>query len=431
MIFDENTPSSTTNITNLYGYKVSYNNGNYELGDDFEKYCKFILTELYANFGLPNTIENKSSLDEKPLSSNIANYDRIRVQANTSGSVDFKPWKWTFASSYSSAQSQTDTTQTISYYTSEKQKKYFEEFSSLYLSPLQIVCMQIVMGEKQPHIFEVETSDIGATFVYYDTSRTQLVEKNDSTYLNAIKTEFKQKGKYVGFTEDNILVLKNYLLENVIGEDIIKHYNEIYFSNKTLTYSEVLDNILSISSGVAQTFYSPYPTDFIKDVTDSSLYPVQSGDLLGHIEEYEYHSVTFMPEQPMELAVLTLIFESKKDIDLTVEINYYTSATKELNNVFTKDISIKSNISASNNQLEVMLDNFQQLPVFNNEQTGVAIDTQIKTENNLSKYFSYDGKRSGLGKNIESDFCEISFIINSETSGYNSFKFGIESIWVG
>jgi hypothetical protein len=124
-------------------------------------------------------------MNETPLASNPKNYDRIRIQVGDDDTISNSAWKWTFARSLNGAESQTALTDTESYYSSsERQNLYYNEFIKTYSTALEIVCIQISIGET-PYSYTIQTNETaGTTNVFAGTVN---VNEENSTLLTDAK----------------------------------------------------------------------------------------------------------------------------------------------------------------------------------------------------------------------------------------------------
>lgn len=410
----------------MSGYKVCYKSENYQLDNTFELYATYILQELYANFGIVSDTQ-KSIMAEKPLVGNVQNYDRIRVQVGSDNSITNSAWKWTFARSLEGAESLTSTDETENYYSSaERREIYLNEFLGTFTTALEIVCIQIAMGET-PYTYTVQANEsTKATTVYAGTIN---VNDSEKTLLNQTKELFSQKGDYVGLTTENILALKTYILENIIGTSITNTNDKIYYQNGSKTYSEVLTNILAESPDTLQkSILSPYPTAIIKDITDSSFY-VDNDSNLSHVMNVEYQSFVLMPSEEVNLGSLMLAFESDYQMTITVKTDFIQNGTRT--NLETQDITITSNKSSQNESVATYMpsgafDAFENIGNLKSQNAKI-----INNQNGNNIYYTLNSNNIGIldASQISNSYVEIVFEIDkTQNRDYYPFRVGVQGI---
>lgn len=435
LFFDEN--STTTGISSINGYKLCYNNNSYEIDNTYEIYATTILTELYACFGIPSDAAHSSQIDTKPLTTEISNYDKIRVQTTTDGTTTNIPWLWTFATSTAGAESLEDNSTAVDYYgTSNIQSIYFNTFVNSYKVALEIACLQIVMGET-PTIFTIDVNNTtGTTKVYYDTQKTMELTSPTQTVLATIKQEFSTKGKYVGMTAENIATLKNYILQNVMGSGVVGSiYDGVKILGRTATYNEIITKILAVEAPLEKSIFEPYPANYVKDITNTSLYIKSSGtDYLENITSYEYASIVIMPNASCKVAMLSLAVESEYAMDMTIKLNVYNTSSGLTETVSSQEISVKAGAWSASDLVYVQIANILPIDDFeNNGNLQASSETVINNSNGNNKYFKINENNVGIldGGEVSQSYAEIVFEIQKTMDkSYYPFKIGLNSLVV-
>ena len=420
--YDENGDNGGPDF--MSGYKVCYKSQNYELDNTFEIYAKYILKELYVNFGIVSDTQ-KSIMNDTPLASNPKNYDRIRIQVGDDDEIINSGWKWTFSRNLIGAESQTALTDTETYYSStERQTLYYNEFIKTYSTALEIVCIQISIGET-PYSYTIQTNETtGTTNVFAGTIN---VNDENSTLLRDAKELFAQKAKYVGLTTNNIETLKNYLLENVIGTSITNTYNKIYYQNGTKTYDEVLTAILSQSPAeLTKSILSPYPTALVKDINDSSFY-VGKNNTLSHILSAEYQSFVLMPNEELNVGAFFLSFESDYEISITVKTDFIQNGTRT--NLETQTLNLTPKNSFKNDTFATFMPE-GEFDKFNNDGSLQAqTEKIINNQNGNNIYYILNENNIGIldSTKINNSYVEIVFEIDkTQNRDYYPFKVGVQ-----
>ena len=416
--------SNDSGVEGIAGYKVCYKNETYTLDNTFELYSQFVLQELYVNFGVVSD-QNKSLLSEHPLSTNPKNYDRIRVQVLEDDSISNTAWKWTFARSLSGAESLTEPTETVEYYSSQvRQEIYLNEFLNTYTTALEIVCIQIAMGET-PYTYTIQTSETTQnTSVFAGTVE---VNDQDKTLLQEVKTRFSQTADYAGLTAENIETLKSYILTNIIGDTITNTYNKIYFQTGVKTYQNILDSILALSpSTLSKSILTPYPTAYVKDITDSS-FNLGKDDDFSHIQSLEYQSFVIMPSEESSFGLLMFKIESEYDISITIHTYFVENNTRTTLETQTVSITGSSHIPGETFATNMPLGTIDE---FENAGTLKADSEKIINNQNGNNiyYTQTDSNIAVLDENkISNNYVEIAFEINKTTDReYWPFKVAIQ-----
>ena len=363
-ISGDNTGSLLYPYGTIAGYKVCYKPAQYNFERLFESFSDNIIDDLFNYF----TFDNIRDIDENNISDSEYNtiwenqalkVDRIRYQPQLileDGvyyyTYDNVSWNWTFGKNI-------DLLETYLLTDGEKEKtnenlknliktyKLFEEVNlnqikSIYSTVLEYNIYELVLG-RTPTVPVVEISDTattvldsvkitlnGETITGDDTERDSIIEE--------IRQEFSQYGTYVGFTERDRENLTNYILETVIGDQIVN--NSKY--NKNNEYQTKVAEIVYNSNPTASSsddsirdFFDPYPASKIKDFNGTAFYINGGVDENGnsannafdHIQSAEYQSFVIMPEQEdLTLCALWLAFESEQPIDAVIRVRYYDGA---------------------------------------------------------------------------------------------------------
>lgn len=410
----------------LYGFKVCYTDNNYVLDNTFNVFATHILSELYANFGVVNGTVYQSGVTPSPVSTRSENYDRIRVQQTASG-VASESWNWSFSQTLSGAESQTDANQVVNYYTdSTRQTTYFNHFVNLYAPALEAVAIQIAMGQT-PQTFIVEING-ETTNVFANSQKTTLVNE---AFVEILKTQFASTGKYVGFTPENTQTFKNYLLTEVIGTHIIgTQFDKIYLADKTVTYSQIIDQILALPASTDKDFYSPYPASNVLDVTNTDFYPNSTTDSLSHITARQYQSITFMPKKNTEILSIIMSFEAEYDLTLAVSATLTTAQTQTV--LFSGSVTIPAGKFRAENMWLIPLNQVASLSTFENNFMPANTPLAISNANQTAKYYDYTASGAVLNATLQTqNYLTISFVPQSSASEYKPFKWAINSMMIG
>ena len=416
LLFDPN--DSTPGVKSLDGFKVCYSDNNYQVDDTFERYSAQILTSLANVFGVPN---GNPGIESAPLASNAKNYDRIRVQYNGGPAIS-TAWNWTFAQSFAGAESQTQQSEVLAYYTNEKMAFYVNEFVGIYKIPLSAIAMQIASGQT-PQTFVVDVNQTtGQTKVFTNQAKTQEVNED---YLQTEKTKFAQHAQYVGFTAENLTAFKNYILTNVVGAGIIgTQYDSVITTAGTKTYSALLDEILALSTGFEKEFLNPFPASSVKDVLDTSLYPL-SGQVntLANITPYEYQSITLMPNKTLEILSLSLTISAESQMNIDIAVYYNDNQTQST--LYEGTVNVRANQEYMH---LVPFENIVEMAMFNNTETKITTPSQITNTNGLSRHFAF---KNGAVLDTNQSYLTITFKPQGADSAYMPFKVAISSLFIG
>lgn len=427
-IYSYESPSAGS--PSLYGFKVCYTDNNYQLDNTFATFSRHILCELFANFAIPGATVYQSKIQNSPLSNNSKNYDRVRVQETTTGDVVTESWKWTFAQSFAGAESQTDSTKTIAYFgDTERQNAYLTELLNLYAIPLEVAAIQIAMGQS-PQTYYVSVNEIAKTTQVYTNS--QQTTFADEAFLQSVKTQFASQGEYVGFMQDDVQEFKNYLLTEVIGDNIIgTQFDKVFMQNTTTTYSAVIDEILSLSVGTEKDFYSPYPAASVLDVTDTALYPsTQTLNQLGHITAREYQSITLMPKKSTDVLSVTMSFEAEFNLTLNVYATLTTAQGKT--ELFGGSVDIKAGQFKTEDMWIILFNQAANISIFENNFMEANAPIAISNTSGTAKYYDYTPSGAILNSSLQTqNYLTISFVPQTQSQDYMPFKVAINSMIIG
>ena len=233
--------------------------------------------------------------------------------------------------------------------------------------------------------------------------------ENKADVIGAIQEEYSKYGTYVGFSERDRENLKNYILETVIGSQIVN--NPTY--NKNNEYQNVVADIIdnanpSLNQGgegeqeALRDFFDPYPASKIKDFNGTAFYINGGMDENGaladnafdHIQSAEYQSFVIMPEEDdLSLCALWLAFESEQAMDAVIRVRYYDGNGRLFE-------TAKQRISMSGEAFNAETDIIMMDLVYS-EISDTELDTSVdmtldKFDNNLDngvlKADSIDGK---------------------------------------
>lgn len=442
----------------IEGFKVAYRNNNYSLDNTIQDYAKFIVTELYANFGILNDYSHTTKLsdDDKPDSEVASNYDKIRVQTQLTEVNRSVSWNWTFSQSAENVPSLSNVDDTVNYYSSTiRQNAYYDEFVPVYSIALEIVLYDIIL-DVTPHVFSIVVNqNNGITSVYADEQQTQLIEVVNIGYCDALdnaRENFKNNATYVGLTENDISQLKEYILNYVIGTHIVGTiYDNVVVNGKEKTYSQILDNILKIdpfnfndnesneNETNTKSIFNPYPISSIKDFYDNLYINTDSTSCLEHITAREYQSIIIEPaDTTSNLVGLFYALESEYDMVINVSLNYYNFSSDTYTVVDSQLVNIKGGVWSAENILLLNASSSYKISKFNPPSAmQVSDETSISNTNGLANYYDvydngYGGIAIGNGEKIGQSYYEIRFEIRKDGSKiFYPFKFGMLSVFPG
>ena len=328
------------------------------------------------------------------------------------------------------------------------QNAYFEAFVPVYSIAMEIILMQIILDET-PAIFAVEINEeTNQTKVFADQAKTQELtygEAQECEALSLARENFAKKASYVGITQNDKIQLKDYILNSVIGEDIIGGiYDNIIIGGENKTYSLILDEILNInpfqadenvsgdeSQNVKKSIFEPYPLSIVEDLGEK-LYTAPAGDMLSHITAREYQSVLVMPSKTNNgFYGFGLALESEYDITIRVSVNYYNSASKKSTIVGQNVVSVKAGKFDAMNMVIINASTNYKVSSLNLSDLSATQPKEINNISGLSEYYDvYDNGWGGIGKlnsdKIGANYFEILLEVQKKLDrDYYPFKFGI------
>lgn len=396
----------------ISGYKVCYKPAQYNFERLFESYSNNIIDELFNYF----TFSSIRDIDQDNISESDYNIiwenqalkvDRIRYQPqliNENGiyyyTYDNIFWNWSFGKNLSFF----ETYLNVNYKQIEKTDNNlrllinhyntlindnFNMVISIYSTVLEYNIYELVLG-RTPTAPVVEISDTATTVLdsVKVTLNGQTVDGTTNTrdsIITPIQEEFSLYGTYVGFSERDKENLANYILETVIGDQIVN--NPTY--NKNNEYQTKVAEIINSSNPTLnqdveegqeppRDFFDPYPASKIKDFNGTAFYINGGVDENGnsannafdHIQSAEYQSFVIMPEQEdLSLCALWLAFESEQPIDAVIRVRYYNGAGRLFE-------TAKQQISMSGDPFDATTD-IVMMDLVYNEISDTELDTEV------------------------------------------------------
>ena len=432
--------------------KALYKAENYVLDSTISQYASFLIKELYANFGNVSSEAYQSLLaDEyRPNREIASNYDKIRLQSQQTTINTSSPWIWTFSQSTQDAEVITSLEGAVEFYsTAAYQNAYYSAFVPVYSVAMEIVIYKIILNEDLP-VFTISLdSQIGETAVWLDQYKTQKIEvlqNGDCQALSDAKQDFERKAAYVGLTAADVVQLKDYILENVIGSHLVGGvYDVIYLQSGTTNYSQLVDEILSIDpfnaseeEGVGyNSIFFPYPTSMLKDFSLESMYAsAKSEDALSHIPAKEYQSILIRPSDSTKaITGLAFAIESELAMNFVVELYYFNAANSSHTKLDQYRVEHEGGLWKTENVYTLSGNGDHKVDKFSHDDLKAPQERNITNENGIAKYFSVieeQGKISGVfnGSKIGQSYYEI--VISLEKTAqqdYFPFKFGLVAIF--
>lgn len=367
-ISGDNTGSLLYPYGTIAGYKVCYKPAQYNFERLFLSYSNNIVRDLFTYFTFYNyrfyDVDNFPVVTESnylTIWEEALNLDRVRYQPQFVYENDVRyytydnvSWNWSFGDGIEGLINPLTFSETNGkIMTSDRSNlenflMYIDGYISLvniiniYSTVLEYNIYELVLG-RTPTSPVVEISDTATTVLdsVKVTLNGQTVDGTTNTrdsIITPIQEEFSQYGTYVGFTERDRENLTNYILETVIGDQIVN--NSKY--NKNNEYQTKVAEIVYNSNPTASSsddsirdFFDPYPASKIKDFNGTAFYINGGVDENGnsannsfdHIQSAEYQSFVIMPEQEdLTLCALWLAFESEQPIDAVIRVRYYDGA---------------------------------------------------------------------------------------------------------
>ncbi|MDD2227432.1 MAG: hypothetical protein PHH71_02505, partial [Clostridia bacterium] len=262
-------------------FKACYRAESYEQDNTVSAYANLIVEQLYANFGILNDEDIPSKIPNKPNASSNENYDKIRVQTQLNDINKDITWRWTFSQKREGANSLNVGTGAVEHYqTPAVQSAYYSAFVPVYSIAMEIVLYEIMIGQT-PTIFTIDVDHENDTnAVYFDSARTKEIYvapngEDECPALSEVKNIFAEKAIYVGLTEEDVVTLEDYILNQIIGENLINSeaYNRVFVGGQEQPLDYVVNQILTLEIGEEmKSIYSPYPASYVQNFAGNSLY---------------------------------------------------------------------------------------------------------------------------------------------------------------
>lgn len=408
---DNPDPDNLDLIKNMQGIKTCYRPVNYDFDELFTSYAKNILiglADVYGNSSFENSwLEdpaNEKTTNE--LFNNTILYELepcLEDHENEAENIYYTikkdtSWNWTF--NYNEIKkddkylfknfSENDCftyEQFINVQTFEEEilNAYTEYFINPYSVALECVIYEILLGQT-PTVFTIDL-----------TNSLPIITKNGisaENYLISLKETYNKKGSYVGITAHDNNVLIEYILNNVIGEEIVNNYSFIYSAKTTDTtrynnlqrvlnaydyesidpdtFNKMQGEILKlnkqfvyvkdqIDEGYIRNYitkcvlktgklgediisiFDIFPAVYYKDYSSLKFYLTDTDDPMKFIDQKEYNSFVFMPNSNEKLSSVMLGFESTNDLTIRVGARYYNNTTKSFYDQDYGKVTVKAN----------------------------------------------------------------------------------------
>ncbi|MEG1752051.1 MAG: hypothetical protein RR140_03295 [Clostridia bacterium] len=488
---DQNTANM---IHNLQGAKVCCKNLQNIFGDSNGQQVE---DKLKINNFAQNVLENLTTIygiDKKKPGDNVLFYDSIRYQLkkNANGNyekINNSAWKWTLVNvkKYDAfldikkpelSLGAPETPYTLKYwykYNSEDNKLYEHYFynpDAPLAMAMQIVIYEILVGKTPSEFTFTEEGEDDTLKLSVFLDNVDICSK-DFLYLSQLQLQFKQVGSYVGFSSADKQILYNYILNSVIGIDIVNKYSgddgfvpewlnkndkveaitpeniestepektikKLYRKNvaSCLSYAELkIDEngnvVIKEPVGVEDSFFNPKPFSSIKDYPSSNFFLGMKGGL-EHIPFAEYQSFVIMPGQNDVLSELWLSFECKQNISIRVGTRHYNTSTKTLTDSGTTIHNVKGSNEFLVGKTTLFLTPNVPITAFDNNQEIKA--TSSKTIIETQGAYQFKLSQNGVGgfavvnpnsKNIKSSYYEVYFdVVKSLSTLSTSIPFKV------
>lgn len=359
-------------IGSIQGFKANYRSDSYDYVDFYYDFAKTTLAELYQTFyfnsnndfltstgGQQTYVEmafkQKYELDADFVVDKTSDLWKqfvvyyfsdikysTKILTNSNGSPidptqniissDFYytkssvSWNWSFATGLHALENEEKQANSIlDFY---KNGNFVLQSSTLdsYAKGLQVATLQIVLGQT-PTIFDSQT--ISNANDILGTASIQNGKVQATGLLNQLVT----KGSYVGINQQALLQIKQYILNNIIGEQKFSENNTSSNFSKD-DYGFILDKIWEQKQyfGLKNTLdetdktdygcvFDVYPATKLKDFSSNSFFISSEDDnAFANIPKAEYQSIVIMPSKQQYLEEIWFYLASDREMT----VRYYT-----------------------------------------------------------------------------------------------------------
>ena len=446
-------------IEEIDGFKVCAKTENFDYGEVYGNFANNIIDSLYQYF----TFDGASS--------NVLNYDRIRIQMyeevkeeTTVVKINNISWNWTFGKTLSDFKiivedPDLDKDAVKNYYENKSHNPIFNKryYTYTYAVALEYTIYEIMLGEE----ISVKTSGVdengypkitvSGNTIGYNNVKNYVTKGYDEfnkelTFLTAKRAELNARGSYVGLKTEDKEKLENYILYTVIGSQIVDNVS----FNQNSEYQTKVNAFVEAApaSGEAQegerSFFDPYPVSTILDypgITFCTNGGIDfngnfSDNTLDHIPYAEYQSVMVLTNGTTTPMTFFFAFESTFRLEATLTVRYYDIQTHQMKSCNSQTITMSGNkFDAVSDML--MLDvatNFKPtLGKFDNERSPLRADEETPILGALASYYNIEPStygECGIGvinpDKMENSYLEFTIDIKKDgTRTYYPFKMGI------
>lgn len=401
----------------ISGYKVCYKPAQYNFERLFLSYSNNIVRDLFTYF----TFYNYRFYDETgtlqynfpvvtesnylAIWDGALNLDRVRYQPQFVYENDVQyytyediSWNWSFGKDIEGLRNPFQRSGNLIEKNTDNLKAFLnsindfielDSITNIYSTVLEYNIYELVLG-RTPTAPVIEISDTATTVLesVKVTLNGQTVDGTTNTrdsIITPIQEEFSLYGTYVGFSERDRENLTNYILETVIGDQIVNNLKYNKNNEYQTKVAEIIENANPTSNQDVEEgqepprdFFDPYPASKIKDFNGTAFYINGGVDENGnsannafdHIQSAEYQSFVIMPEQEdLSLCALWLAFESEQPIDAVIRVRYYNGAGRLFE-------TAKQQISMSGDPFDATTD-IVMMDLVYNEISDTELDTEV------------------------------------------------------
>lgn len=285
-------------------------------------------------------------------------YDSIRYQAYEDFQeskdrwiVDYddsNKWNWSFKNSNTPLNwgaadgglrdSYEETVAFHGLYTSGEYESFYKK---LYSEAMEVVLYEILLGKTDYQNMIVVDGNFDSNGYPQVTYRGQSVSVVDgkldfSSFLTTLKAEYFDKTTYFGFSIDDGAKIKNYIINNVIGEKAHKDKDGADQLDANRDYNKYVSDLVDGKIN-SETNYFWYARTGFKD---GRLAISSTGDYFQLVPKAEYQSLVLMAEEADAFSFCWIAFQSERDLNINMYFRYYDNSTQTIKTTTPKKIKV-------------------------------------------------------------------------------------------
>lgn len=304
------------------------------------------------------------------------------------------------------------------YYSDDKKTEYESFYKELYSGAMEVVLYEILLGKTDYQNMIVVGDNFDSNGYPQVTYRGRSVSVVDgkldfSSFLTTLKAEYFDKATYFGFSIDDGAKIKNYIINNVIGQIAHKDKDGADQLDANRNYNKYVGDLVDGKIN-SETNYFWYARTGFKD---GRLAISSTGDYFQLVPKAEYQSLVLMAEEADEFSFCWIAFQSARDLNINMYFRYYDNSTQTIKTTTPKKIKVDGGAydmwDHDTSDMDFGTDSgYFALDIFDNNDVVAAPTTRANS--NTTEIYKPIASQNGFGSisvfnesNVDCSFLEI------------------------